>query len=97
MTWEEAAQIFDTQVERWRGESHERLLERRDSPIVYEIVAASGVRYQFEVEVFWDESSKKGNLRVIITSDDGQGWRLSHRRMRHDDFIKAPDGTFVGE
>jgi hypothetical protein len=34
---------------------------------------------------------------VIITGDDGKGWRWGFSGMRHDDFIKAPDGSFIGE
>jgi hypothetical protein len=50
--------------------------------------------YQFEAEIFW-ANRKESNLRVIITSDDGRGWRVWG--MRTEDFIKAPDGSFVGE
>ena len=50
---------------------------------------------QFEVEVFWDDEPE-GNLRVIVSADDGKEWRAL-RPMRTDDFIKGPDGSFVGE
>jgi hypothetical protein len=55
------------------------------------------VRYQFEVLVLWDDPREETTLRVLITGDDGDGWKVSSRRMRNDDFLLAPDGTFVGE
>ena len=61
----------------------------------HDILGRSGVLYQFEVVVFWDDRPE-GKLQVIVTGDDGEGWRAL-RRMRSDGFIKAPDDSFVGE
>lgn len=90
----EADQLFAEQVAKWRRESWANLRRHLKDPVAYEILGTSGIVYQFEAEVFWD-NRKEGNLRVIITGDDGRGWRVW--RMRTEDFIKAPDGSFVGE
>ncbi len=58
------------------------------------IAAETGAEYQVEVQAFWDSPRQPGNLRVIITIDDG-GWRAF--RPLSTDFIVAPDGSFVGE
>jgi len=93
----EAEDVFAEQVARWRGEPWDSLREQLRKPAVYEIASPSGTRYQFEVLVFWDGSRREGNLRVIITGDDGEGWKVRSRSMRAEDFIKAPDDTFIGE
>jgi hypothetical protein len=68
----------------------ERLLDRQESLVV---AAASGVGYQIEFQAFWDDASS-GNLRVLGAIDDG-GWRAF--APLSEDFIVAPDGSFVGE
>ncbi|HUF58761.1 MAG TPA: hypothetical protein VMR89_04650 [Actinomycetota bacterium] len=42
-----------------------------------------------------NSSREETNIRVIIASDDGKGWRMSG--LRGDGSIKAPDGSYVGE
>ncbi len=83
------------QVRRWREEPWQSLRREVREPVTYEILGRSGVRYQFEVVVLWDDRPG-GNLRVIVTGDDGKGWKTL-RRMRTDDFIKSPGDSFVGE
>jgi hypothetical protein len=53
----------------------------------------SGQPFQIEILGFWDDR-RSGNLRVHAAIDDG-GW--SAFIPLGDDFIKAPDGSFVGE
>jgi hypothetical protein len=55
------------------------------------IEGASGVAYDLEAEVIWDDKPE-GDLRVIVICDDPD----SGRELT-DDFIMAPDGSFVGE
>jgi hypothetical protein len=95
----EAEEIFAKEVERWRGESWEALRTNLDEPVAYEIAGPSGRRYQFEVLIFWDggRRRRRDDLRVIITGDDGKGWRVRGSKMRNDSFIMAPDGSFIGE
>jgi hypothetical protein len=42
----------------------------------------------------WDDPREHRNLRVMVSVDDG-GWRSF--APLSDDFIVAPDGTFIGE
>ena len=58
-----------------------------------EVDGSSGRWYQIETSVFWD-GAKDRDLRVIVSIDDG-GWRAFAPMT--DDFIMAPDGSFVGE
>jgi hypothetical protein len=100
MSEEEGERLFAEQVDRWRNESWETLRSHLNEPVAYEIKGSSAALYQFEVLVFWDggrrRGPREGNLRVIITGDDGKGWRV-FGGMRSDDFIKAPDGSLIGE
>lgn len=59
----------------------------------FEVTGKSGTSYQGEVQVFWD-GEPDGAIRVIASVDDG-GWRAFVPLS--EDFILAPDGTFVGE
>lgn len=74
---------YYTLVARYLSEPHQRT-----------VVAESGVRFQVEVQAFWDTPRQPGNLRVIVAIDDG-GW--SSFRPLSTDFIIASDGSFVGE
>jgi hypothetical protein len=58
-----------------------------------ELPGASGARYCVDIVIDWDADAG-GNLRVIGAIDDG-GWRAF--MPMSDSFIKAPDGSFVGE
>ena len=53
----------------------------------------SGVVYQVETEAMWDDPEDR-NLRVRVAVDDG-GW--SAWCPLTEDFIVAPDGSFMGE
>ena len=59
----------------------------------FEVEAESGTWYQGGIQVFWDDKPD-GAIRVMASIDDG-GWRAFVPLT--DDFILAPDGTFVGE
>jgi hypothetical protein len=58
-----------------------------------EVVGRSGTRYQVEIYAFWDSEPER-NIRVICHVDDG-GWRAFIPLS--GSFIKAPNGSFVGE
>ena len=73
------------------GELVERFADRKAED--FEVEGKSGVRYQGHVHGFWDDG-KPGLLRVAADIDDG-GWR-SYVPLC-DDFIRAEDGTFIGE
>ena len=91
----EADEVFAEQVARWRAISWRDLQRDLDDAFAYEIPGSDRVGYQFEVLVLWDDPREGTNLRVLFTGDDGRGWRMSG--MRHADFVKAPDDSFVGE
>jgi len=48
-----------------------------------------------ETQVFWDDREKT-NLRVMVDAWD-PARRISIGSIAKDDFIRAPDGSFVGE
>jgi hypothetical protein len=94
MNREQAQSILSAEVERLRTVSYEelvaRLLEKQET---FETAAPDGIRYQVELQGLWDDQTAR-NLRVFVNVDDG-GWRASVPLT--DGFIRAPDGSFVGE
>lgn len=61
--------------------------------VTLEVQGASGVAYQIEIVAVWD-AAPGGNIRVLGAIDDG-GWHAF--RPLCDDFLIAPNGSFVGE
>ena len=77
-----------------RTESYQTLVTHYlDGSHHRELVGESGVSYQVEILAVWD-GLQPGNLRVIVAVDDGR-WRAFIPLS--EDFIIAPDGSFVGE
>jgi hypothetical protein len=94
MNNEEAIALLEQELAGFRGESYEKLVSRMSGgSIDYERAGPSGTKYQVEIQVLWDDR-RGGNVRVMASIDDG-GWRAFVPLNR--DFIKAPDGSFVGE
>lgn len=93
MNQEEARTILERELGRYRRSTYPELLPLVDSSETFERRSPSGVTYQVEVQVFFDDSSRR-NLRVAGAIDDG-GWRAFVPLC--GDFIVAPDGSFVGE
>ena len=89
----EAKAILAERLARYREYPHERLAKLVGSQEVEERRSAAGTLYQLEFQFFWD-AEPGGYVRVIGSIDDG-GLRAFFPLS--DDFIKAPDGTFVGE
>ena len=78
----------------YREWSYGQLCEIVDAPKrTFEMVGPSGARYQIDVRAYWD-GEPNVNIRVVGTIDDG-GWRAFLPLV--ESFIKAPDGSFVGE
>ena len=88
-----AAEILLEEVGKLRALSYAELVGRIGDPEVREITGSDGKRYQVETGCHWD-SVEGGNVRVITAIDDG---KLTDIAPLTDDFIKAPDGSFVGE
>jgi len=84
-------------IDGWLKELQQRcyddLVSLIGHPQSKQVRGEDGKDYQLEAQVFWD-SKKGGDLRVTVAGDDG-GWRAF--KPVTDDFIVAPDGSFVGE
>ncbi len=79
------------QLRQYRDRAYADLLGLLKTPQNTELVGASGTKYQVQVQAFWD---LKPYVRVRGAIDDG-GWRAFMPLV--EDFIRAPDGAFVGE
>ncbi|MDP8931731.1 MAG: hypothetical protein M3O70_24980 [Actinomycetota bacterium] len=93
MDTREARKILLEVISDLRKLSYEELSRFMDEPGLLEITGDSGTWYQLEIIVFIDDP-KVQTLRVSVGIDDG-GWRAFCPVT--DDFIIAPDGSFVGE
>jgi hypothetical protein len=93
MNNDEARAILREHLATWRARSWSELRALIGEEQHCEVEGPSGVLYQLEVNVFWDDEAE-GDLRVHGSIDDG-GWRAFIPLC--DGFIMAPDGMFVGE
>jgi len=59
------------------------------------MMTADGKPLILETQVFWDDREKR-NLRVIVDVWD-PAKRVSFGSIAKDDFIRAPDGSFIDE
>jgi hypothetical protein len=91
----EAGGILEQQIGSLRERPYSELKQLVEARVIQtlEIVGASGTRYNVEAQALWD-SKKRDNIRVLASIDDG-GTRAFHPVTC--DFIKAPDGSFIGE
>jgi hypothetical protein len=90
----EARAVLAQQLAPYRGRSHADLVKLVGTSSVAEARGPSGAEYQIEIEVRWDDLRAKVNIRVLGAIDDG---RLPGAVFPlGDDFILAPDGSFVG-
>jgi len=88
-----AQELIALELARIREKPHSELVKFVGHPEHRVARTRDGKTYQLEVEAFWD-NRKGGDVRVIVSADDG-GLRAFVPVT--DDFIKAPDGSFVGE
>lgn len=97
MTAAEERQLAQDRIRALRAEPFDSLVSTYLNRSTHElVVAASGARYDFEVQAFWDDPGKPGNLRVVVGIDSVPMTRGPHT-LTSEDFILAPDGTFIGE
>ena len=92
---QEATAWVATEVERLRSLSYADLLALMSQPPEHRPMEASdGKALGLETHIFWDD--RKGqDLRVIV---DVWDWTKRFARpIAKQDFIRAPDGSFVGE
>jgi hypothetical protein len=88
----EAKEILAQELIHLQAKSFEDLQMYINSPEVTELIGASGVTYQIELEAFWDNPRESnGALRIIASIDDGKF--LSTLLPLSADFIMDPDGT----
>ena len=94
MNAREARALLSLELARWRERSYDELVSRIDAePVTGEITGPPGVRYQFEIQVFWD-AKPGGVVRVLGSIDDGG---LRAFAPVSDGFLMRADGTFAGE
>lgn len=89
----EARQIIESELEKYRKKDYgdlQYLLERQD---VYEIIGKTGIKYNIEIQAFYDD--RKGSIRVCGAIDDGSGF-TSFIPMTSD-FIMSTESKFIGE
>ena len=91
---QEAAAWVTTEIERLRNLSYDELVALEGQSEHRPIEAADGKTLGLETQVFWDDRERT-NLRVMVDVWDPSK-RIS-RSIVKDDFIRAPDGSFVGE
>jgi hypothetical protein len=89
----EARAVLARELESYRSRAYTDLVGLIGNEVNTEVRGESGVVYQVEIQALW-ESGKPGDLRVCGSIDDG-GWRAFLPLT--DDFILAPDGSFLGE
>lgn len=95
MDHEEALDVLGRFLIPLRELSYAELRERTTNGVIdiHEATGASGAMYQVEIQYFWD-GDPGVNVRVLGAVDDGG---LRALMPVAGDFIKAPDGSFVGE
>jgi hypothetical protein len=91
----EAAEWVAREIERLRGLSYEDLAMLESQPEHRPVLTAAGTPLMLETQVFWDDREKT-NLRVMVDVWD-PAKRVSIGSIARDDFIRAPDGSYVGE
>ena len=90
----EAIQLLERELAIFRDQPYADLIHRiPERSLEYQRSAASGAKYQVEIQFFWD-NRPEGNVRVMGSIDDG-GWRAFLPLSRS--FIKSADDAFVGE
>jgi hypothetical protein len=94
MDKQEARSLLTEQLATYRTRSYADLVAMIGRDDCVEITGPSGERYQVEFGVIWD-NKPGGNVRVMLSIDDGT-FRAAFSPLT-DDFIKAPDGSFIGE
>ena len=73
MDRQEALALLTTELDKYRGLTYDQLVERVGDEDFPDVVGPSGVQYQLEIQVVWDDQPG-GTVRVLGSIDDG-GWR----------------------
>jgi hypothetical protein len=93
MNKERASKVLLEQLEKYKAIPYDQLKEfvLRDEPDAF-TVADGDTTYDIEILYYWD-SGKPGNIRVIGHINVSGGW--SAYRPHSEDFIVRPDGSFI--
>lgn len=91
----EPGEWVTSEIEQLRSLSFEELATMESKAEHRPMVTAAGKPLMLETQVFWDDREKT-NLRVMVDVWD-PAKRVSIGSIAKDDFIRAPDGSFVGE
>jgi len=91
----EAKAVLAKEVDKYRPTPYSKLAGWTKSTPVddYSVTGNSGTEYQIEVMAVWDDK-KKEDVRLMLSIDGGP---ISAVKPISDSFIKASDGSFVGE
>ena len=94
MNKEEAQKFIVEKLSEFRNKGYYKLKELIDvEPETGEMAGEGDKKYQYEIQVFWDDKIN-GNIRVAGCIDDG-GWRVLYPLS--DDFIVDRNNRFIGE
>jgi hypothetical protein len=91
---QEAASWVANEIKRLRNLSYDDLLALEGQREHRTMEATDGTTLGLETQIFWDDRERQ-NLRVMVDVWDPSK-RISRSIVTHD-FIRAPDGSFVGE
>ena len=91
----EAAQWVAAEISRLRSISYADLVREESQPEHRQMMTVDGKPLILETQIFWDDTEKR-NLRVIVDVRD-PAKRVSFGSIAKEDFIRAPDGSFIGE
>jgi hypothetical protein len=91
---QEAAAWVSAEIERLRNLSYDDLLALEGQREHRPMETTDGKTLGLETQIFWDDRERR-NLRVVVDVWDPSK-RIS-RSIVTNDFIRAPDGSFVGE
>jgi hypothetical protein len=91
---QEAAAWVETEIERLRSLTYADLRAMEGQREHRSMETADGKALVLEMQVFWDDREGQ-NLRVMVDVWDPSK-RIS-KGIAPSDFIRAPDGSFVGE
>jgi hypothetical protein len=96
---DEAARWVADEIARMRELPYDELIRYESHALHCEMLSAQGAVLIRETQVVSDGGGKGGDLRVMVDvwNPDGGGRRRLVGSLAKDDFIMAPDGTFVGE
>ena len=89
----EAKAIAESELESYRAMPYELIAAKIGYPESFERQSSDGHSYQVEFHCFYDDSYDR-NIRVICNVSYS-GW--TYFSPVSDDFIIAPDGSFIGE